>query len=52
VVIFGPTDDVDEMVQAFDGSGGHLARHRVSDADAAMLEASVSDAPPAAEPSL
>jgi hypothetical protein len=52
VVIFGPTDDVDEMAQAFEGSGGHLARHRVSDADAAMLEASVSDAPPAAEPSL
>lgn len=51
VVIFGPTDDVDEMVQAFEGHG-HLARHRVSDADAAMLEASVSDAPPAAEPSL
>jgi hypothetical protein len=52
VIIFGPTDDVDEMVQAFDGSGGRLARHRVSDADAAKLEASVADAPRAAEPSL
>jgi hypothetical protein len=52
VIIFGPTDDVDEMVQAFEGSGGRLARHRVSDADAAKLEASVEDAPRAAEPSV
>jgi hypothetical protein len=52
VVMFGPTDDVDEMVGAFEGSGGHLARRRVSDAEATKLEASVADAPRAAEPSL
>jgi hypothetical protein len=52
VVIFGPTDDVDEMVNAFEGSGGRLVRRRVSAADAATLEASVADAPRAAEPSV
>jgi hypothetical protein len=52
VIIFGPTDDVDEMVNAFEGSGARVARRRVSDADADMLEASVADAPRAAEPSL
>jgi hypothetical protein len=39
-------------VLAFEDSGGRVARRRVSDADAAKLEASVADATRAAEPSV
>jgi hypothetical protein len=50
VVLFAGAWDVDAMVSAFDGSGGRVARHRVSADDAAAFEASVAQAPPATPP--
>jgi hypothetical protein len=48
IVVFAPTDEVEAMARALGDAGGRLERHRVQDDEAAGLEASVADAPPAA----
>jgi hypothetical protein len=50
LVVFARTEDVEAMLQAFEGSGGRVTRHQVSASDAAAFEASVAQAPPAAPP--
>jgi hypothetical protein len=50
IVICAPTDDVDALAAAFRDAGGRLTRHRVSEATAAALAASVAQAPRAAAP--
>ncbi len=48
IVVFAPSDEVDAVEEAFGDAGARFARHRVSDAEAEALEASVASAPPAA----
>ena len=50
LIVFASTDEVDDMVAALHGAGGDATRHRVTGDEAAALEASVAQAPPASPP--